>query len=293
MNIEYQKLYKNDQEREYYYRTLQKLVTQYLTSSSIPDRFEVFFRNKEFSCVRDKKTGVQFFIKEDPEQKLEILRTLEKFMTRTGNWSFSVPLGFFREKGMVVYDYYETTLYDWIPQIVDPVELIQVIQRVLIGILQLNELSIIHLDLHLRNIFISGTDLETKWSFEISGIPKKWTFPGSDEVVIGDFGQSISRSDPAFLSRIAEFYRSFFPLFYYSNPDIQSLSWEFIDLWRFFRTLMNSLPRRTKFSGIYHFLDMSVVEIEIYLTSVKKEEIFRKFTIDFLNILELERVRCT
>jgi serine/threonine protein kinase len=238
------KVFTNTTEQNQYYGNLEKIA---LKLSSYPELIEKnlskYVGNKLIKIVTEEE--ITLFIKpKEQTQKKEILYKIKKKVNE-GNQLFIYPLLIYGNQNSVIYDWYDLNFHEIINDFYHKNNfrfLINCIQRILIAIENLYEMKICHFDLHLKNILYNET-VRSEWVFNTSNGKYKFT-DCPYEIVIGDFGLSLSFEDDKYKDEILFFYKNFFPLIYFTVSEKKILSqygYQFLDLWRFLKTLLNNL----------------------------------------------------
>ncbi len=299
--MNYIKLYSNEDEREEYYEYIGKIVDRLVSTSVLPDRFEVLRTLENAMVVSDTKTDIQLFIKKkEDSQYLDILKRITNYMIDSNHWVFIYTLGLNKANGTVIYDYYTNNLYDFLTEMNIKGHhcfVINIVIRVLFGIYFLNKLNILHMDLHLRNILYNENEMNVPLSFKTGRGKYELSGPESAgyEIVIGDFGLATRMDDRQLGDELALFYKSFFPLFYFSNPSINfsSVGYKYIDIWRFLKTFLNVINGFPYYElrPAIHFMTRAANVAEKRLVSEDYNDEFPDFCLDLIEILQLELIR--
>lgn len=291
------KEFSNQEEQNQYYHQLEKDAIKIMSYPVLLDQYEMIQKNEKFIIINNENDK-RFFIKDKEEsQHIDTLRISTGFMKKTNNMSFMYSVGVIKDRGLILYDYYEENYYSILTNFYNKYNhkmILETIIRILIEISHLDKINICHFDLHLRNILYSGT-IRSEWTYTTDR--GNWTFYDSPyELVIGDFGLSLLRTSKEYFMDVEYFYKNFFPIYYYAqrSSDIyKKINHTFIDIWRFLRTLLNVLSN-------YPYIELrkSIDFIKIYCSMAEKIlcskniQSVSNFCYDLIELLsyEIERV---
>lgn len=295
------KTFTNQEEQDNYYSELESEAIKIMSYPVLLDKYDTLVENSKFLIVSDDD-GYRFFIKEkEDSQQVNTLKESMKFMKNSGNRSFMYSVGTMKKPdntSLIIYDYYSKNYYDVLSTFYhrnNHTMILNTIIRILIEIHHLDKAGICHFDLHLRNILYNESDRKS-WKYTTDR--GEFTFQNTNyELVIGDFGLSLLRTSEYYLEEVEYFYKNFFPIFYYSQKSkgiYSQINHEFIDVWRFLRTILNILPNYPypEIRKTIDYLKMYCSTAEKTLCSNVKKNV-SAFCLDLAEVImyELERVR--
>lgn len=291
-----EKSFTNQEEQEEYYKQLEEDAVKIMIYPALLDEYEKIREHEKFLIVSNEDNK-RFFIKEkEDSQHINTLKATTGFMKKTGNMSFMYSLGVLKDTGLVIYDYYESNYYTILTDFYhknNQTFIINSIIRILLEITHLDTIGLCHFDLHLRNILYTETYRST-WQYTTNR--GTWTFTDSPyELVIGDFGLSLLRASEDYFDEVEYFYKNFFPIFYYSQKNstvYKQVNHNFIDVWRFLRTLLNILPNYP-----YPEIRKTIDLLRIYCSMAEKalcskyHQSVSDFCLDLVELLSYEMDR--